>query len=252
MYLRSFYPYLLGSILILCCFTACKQGQPTAVLEIYVLDPLGNRVPKANVNLYRLREDWDTEKNPAKTPEITTETGLIRFVNLEAGTYYIDVEKDSLNNWEGKVETTVKSVGAFYVNTEFVIVKDSKSSDVASAEGKKWLANTVKQFNTTTAVKDLSVDFRCRLDNILVFYKSGRYEIESRGDKCSVNETPIEQTGTWKFNDASTTITLRGDGREPVTWTVLVSNKDKLIFQEVLLNPFFGLTNSDITYTLFE
>ncbi len=247
MYLRILYIYLL-----LCCLTACRQGQPTAVLEIYVLDPLGDRVPQANVNLYRLKEDWDMEKTPAKTPEITTATGLIRFVNLEAGTYYIDVKKDSLNNWEGKVETTVKSVGAFYVNTEFVIVKDSKSSDVASAEGKKWLATTVKQFSTTTAIKDLIPTFRCRLDNVLIFYKSGIYEIAGRGDKCSVNETPIEQTGTWNFNESGTTITLRGNGKEPVTWTVLVSDKDKLVFQEVLFNPFFGLTNSDITYTLFE
>jgi hypothetical protein len=247
MYLRILYLYLL-----LYCLVGCRQGQSTAVLEIYVLDPLGDRVPMANVNLYRLKEDWDKEKNFAKTPETTTVTGLIRFVNLEAGTYYIDVKKDSLNNWEGKVETMVKSVGAFYVNTEFVIVKDSKSSDVASAEGKKWLATTVKQFNTTTTIKDLSLDFRCRLDNVLIFYKSGVYEIEGRGDKCSINETPIEQTGTWKFNDAGTAITLRGNGKEPVTWTVLVSDKHKLVFQEVLVNPFFGLTSSDITYTLFE
>ena len=248
MYLRILYL----SLLLLCCFTACRQGQPTAVLEIYVLDPLGNRVAKANVNVYRAKEDWDEEKNPAKTPEITTTTGLIRFVNLEAGTYYIDVKKDSLNNWEGKVETTVKSIGAFYVNTEFVIVKDSKSSDVASAEGKKWKAITVKQFSTTSNVENLSPEFRCRLDNVLVFYKSGRYEIEGRGDKCSVSETPIEQAGTWQFNDTGTTITLKGDGRKPVTWIVLTSNKDKLVFQEVLPNPIFGLTNSDITYTLFE
>jgi len=246
-YLRSLYLSLL-----IICFTACKQGQSTSVLEIYVLDPLGNRVTKADINIYRTKEDWDQEKNPAKTAEITTATGLIRFVNLEAGTYYIDVKKDSLNNWEGKVATKVQSIGAFYVNTEFVVVKDSKSSVVASSVGKKWQAITVKQFNTTTPVEMLASAFRCRLDNILIFYKSGRYDMEGRGIKCSVSETPIEQTGTWSFNDTGTRITIKGDGRDAITWTVIVSNKDRLVFQEVLPNPFFGLTNSDVTYILTE
>ncbi|TAH19107.1 MAG: hypothetical protein EAZ08_09535 [Cytophagales bacterium] len=246
-YLRSLYLCLL-----VICFAACRQGQPTAVLEIYVLDPLGNRVDKANINIYRTREDWNEEKNPAKTAEVTSLTGLIRFVNLEAGTYYIDVKKDSLNNWEGKVETTVKSVGAFYVNTEFVIVKDSKSSDVASSVGKRWQAITVKQFDRTTPVTMLDNAFRCRLDNVLIFYKSGRYDIEGKGIKCSVSETAIEQTGTWSFNDTGTRITIKADGRDAINWTVISSSKDRLIFQEVLPNPFFGLTNSDITYILTE
>lgn len=249
MYLRILYLYLL-----LCCLSACRQGQSTAVLEIYVLDPLGDRVPNASVNLYRLREDWDMEKNPAKIPEMTTVTGLIRFVNLEAGTYYIDVQKDSLSNWEGKIETTVKSVGAFYVNTEFVIVKDSKSSDIASAVGKKWIATTVKQFNTTTPVKDINDrTFKCRLESTLIFYKSGLYAVEGKGDKCTANEIPIGQAGRWEFNSAGTTITLRGNGKTPITWTVLVSEKDKLVLRELLFNPFLSITtNTDITYTLFE
>jgi hypothetical protein len=242
-YLFYFYLLLFGIT-----FSGCEKGQSTAVLEIYVLDPLGNRVDSAMVNIYRTREDWENEENEIKPSETTPETGLIRFVNLEAGTYYLDVKKDLFNNWEGKIETTVQSIGAFYVNTEFIIVKESRSADVALSKGKKWKPSTLKQLGRTFEIDALDPPFRCRYDNILIFYKSGKYEIQGMGLKCTTIEMPIVESGTWRFNDTGTVLTLTVEGKTPITWNVLESSRTKLLFQESLFNPFFGLTNSDITY----
>ncbi len=233
-------------------FSACEKGQSTAVLEIYVLDPLGNRLTGAEINIYRTREDWEKEENGIKPPEITPETGLIRFVNLEAGAYYIDVKKNLFNNWEGKIETNVQSIGAFYVNTEFIIVKESRSGDVALSKGKKWKASNIKQFGNTVAVENISEPaFRCRYDNVLIFYKSGKYEIQGAGLKCATAEMPTVESGTWQFNDTGTIITLKVEGKTPVTWGVLESSRTKLLFQESSFS-LLGLINTDVTYLPVE
>jgi hypothetical protein len=237
-------------VLICCLFSvSCREGQPTAVLEVYILDALGNRVTNANVNIYKFKEDWEKEQNEMKPAEVTTETGLIRFVNLEEGTYYIDVKKGSTNNWEGKIETSVQSIGAFYVNTEFIIVKESRAGDVAQANGRKWKASTLRQFGRTSNIQDLDASFRCTYDNVLIFYKGGRFEIVGSGLKCSASEMLIVERGIWKFNDTGTAINLKSDIRE-VNWGVLESSPTRLFFQETLLSPIFGSFNIDITYLI--
>lgn len=229
---------------------ACEQGQSTAVLEIYVLDPLGNRVVGATVNIYRFREDWEQEKNPTKTAEITNETGLIRFVNLEAGTYYVDVVKNGLNNWEGKVETTVQSVGAFFVNTEFIIMNNSKSGDVATAQGKSWRVIAIEQSGRSTPVDKIDDSFRCRFDNVITFYKGGRYDLKKGvGTKCNPNDAPLVGSGTWKFNETGTVITLQAMGQPALTWTVLKSSSTNLTFRDAIITP-FGVISTDIIFVL--
>lgn len=227
---------------------ACKEGQPTAVLEVYVLDVLGNRVENAKVNIYKFKEDWEKEQNTLKPEEVTTTTGLVRFVNLEEGTYYIDVQSRTQNNWEGKIETIVQSIGAFYVNTEFIIVKESRSGDVAQANGRKWRAVSLLQLGKLTPVEQLEPVFRCTYDNILIFYKGGTYAIEGRGVKCQADEPAIVEQGTWRFNEAGTVLTLRSSNRE-VNWAVLESSPNRVVFQESILT-ILGVVNVDVTYVL--
>jgi hypothetical protein len=233
-------------ILLVC--HACKEGQPTAVLEVYVLDVLGNRVENAKVNIYKFKEDWEKERNALKPEEVTTTTGLVRFVNLEEGTYYIDVQSRTQNNWEGKIETTVQSIGAFYVNTEFIIVKESRSGDVAQANGRKWRAVSLLQLGKLTPVEQLEPIFRCTYDNLLIFYKGGTYTIEGRGVKCQADEPAIVERGTWRFNEAGTVLTLRSSNRE-VNWAVLESSPTRVVFQESILT-ILGVVNIDVTYVL--
>jgi len=227
---------------------ACKEGQPTAVLEVYVLDVLGNRVENAKVNIYKFKEDWEKEQNAIKPEEITSSSGLVRFVNLEEGTYYIDVQSKTQNNWEGKISTTVQSIGAFYVNTEFIIVKESRSGDVAQANGRKWRAIALFQLGRTTPIDQLEPVFRCTYDNLLIFYKGGTYTIEGRGLKCRADEPTIIERGTWKFNEAGTVLTLRSDLRE-VSWAVLESSPNRVVFQESI-PTILGVVNIDVTYVI--
>ncbi len=227
---------------------ACKEGQPTAVLEVYVLDILGNRVENAKVNIYKFKEDWEKEQNAIKPEEITASSGLVRFVNLEEGTYYIDVQSKTQNNWEGKIATTVQSIGAFYVNTEFIIVKESRSGDVAQANGRKWRAISIFQLGRTTPVEQLEPIFRCTYDNLLIFYKGGSYVIEGRGVKCRADEPAIIERGTWKFNETGTVLTLRSGIRE-VSWAVLESSSNRVVFQESIPTV-LGVVNIDVTYVI--
>ena len=226
-------------LLLLSCLLACEQGQSTAVLEIYVLDPLGNRVAGATVNIYRFREDWEKEQNPIKPAEISDAKGLIRFVNLESGNYFIDITKEEFNNWAGKVETIVQSQGAFFVNTEFIIINNNKTSDLANAQGKVWLTSGIVQAGTFTPINRVPIEFICRFNNVITFFKSGRYELrKGDGTSCKVSDAPLVGTGTWKFNETGTIISLKMSGQPDINWNVIESGKNRFVFQDVLITIF--------------
>jgi hypothetical protein len=226
-------------ILFLPLLFACEQGQSTAVLEIYVLDALGNRVEGATVNIYRFREDWEKEQNPIKPPEVSGATGLIRFVNLDEGVYYIDITKSELNNWTGKIETKVQSVGAFFVNTDFIIINNNKASDIANATGKTWLTTGILQAGTLTPIDRVPREFVCRFNNVIVFYKSGRYELrKGDGITCRTSDAPLVGAGTWRFNEAGTIITLKMEGQPDISWSVIESGKNRFVFQDFIITIF--------------
>ena len=74
---------------------------------------------------------------------------------------------------------------------------------IASTEGKKWLLNEViiDSSDITSSLES------CFLDNERIFYSDNTYEI-TEGDTTCVGETDVTENGTWKFNDAKTTLKL--------------------------------------------
>lgn len=74
-------------------------------LEITVRDNLGNVVEGAEVKLFNTKEDYQKEQNLIEGAEITDEKGRVKFVNLDAKEYYVNVEKGDMNNYGAGIKT---------------------------------------------------------------------------------------------------------------------------------------------------
>ncbi len=80
-------------------------------LEITVRDRLGNVVEDAEVQIYRTYDDYQEETNPVAEMQKTDKKGRVLFKNLDAKSYYVNVQKGTMNNHgEGEmVDTLVKN-----------------------------------------------------------------------------------------------------------------------------------------------
>lgn len=203
----------------------CGEGQPNAVLELYVLNGFGDGVPNAQVAIYRTREDWLNETNPVKPPKQTADNGVVRFVGLEAGEYYINAVSDSLNNWEGKFRTTVKSIGSFYVNTEFTVISKNNSGLLAGAGGKRWRIVDV----TLNGQPFPGGIAPCVRDNFNIFFKANKFVRDEGATKCAASD-PQTLEGTWRFNSTGTDL-IFDYGNEIEVWKIIDISKDLLRFQ---------------------
>ncbi|MCS6967500.1 MAG: hypothetical protein RMJ44_03660 [Cytophagales bacterium] len=204
---------------------ACGEGQPNAVLELYVLNSFGDGVANAEVAIFRTREDWLNETNPVKPPKKTAQNGVVRFVGLEPGEYYINAVADSLNNWEGKFRTVVKSIGSFYVNTEFTVINKNNSSLLAGPGGKRWRITEV----TLNAQPFPTGVPACVRDNLNIFFKSNKFIRDEGPTKCSPTD-PQRLEGTWRFNPTGTDL-IFDFGNEVEVWKIIDISRNLLRFQ---------------------
>jgi len=67
-------------------------------LTITVLDDTGNFQEEASVTLYKTEEDYRASKNPAVPSQLTDKKGRVKFKNLEAIVYFVEVRKGEKNN----------------------------------------------------------------------------------------------------------------------------------------------------------
>jgi len=211
--------------IIACLLASCGEGQPNAVLELYVLNSFGDGVPNADVAIYRTRKDWLNETNPVKPPKKTAENGVVRFVGLEAGEYYINAVSDSLNNWEGKFRTNVRSIGSFYVNTEFTVISKNNSGLLAGPGGKRW-----RIFDVTLNGQPFPSGIpSCVRDNFNIFFKANKFVRDEGPTKCTASDPQILE-GTWRFNSTGTDL-IFDYGNEIEVWKIIDISKDLLRFQ---------------------
>ncbi|WP_448519986.1 hypothetical protein [Rhodoflexus sp.] len=220
---RQIMPLLIGCVAFL--FGGCGEGQPNAVLELYVLNGFGDGVPDAEVALYRTREDWLNEKNPVKPPRKTAENGIVRFVGLEAGEYYFNAVSDSLNNWEGKFRTNVRSIGSFYVNTEFTVISKNNSGLLAGPGGKRWRITEV----TLNGQPFPSGIPSCVRDNVNIFFKANKFVRDEGPTRCNPTD-PQMLEGVWRFNSTGTDL-IFDYGNEIEIWKIIDITDTLLRFQ---------------------
>lgn len=74
-------------------------------LKITVRNDLGNTVENVAVQLFLTEEDYRNETNPATEVAYTDEKGEVKFSNLEPRVYYVNAEKDDMNNIGAGVAT---------------------------------------------------------------------------------------------------------------------------------------------------
>jgi hypothetical protein len=218
--------FLLGTILLL---SACGEGQDTAVLEMYVINSLGEEVEGAEVTLYATREAWRRGEAPVKEPAVTDRTGVVRFVGLADGDYFFDVVKSDTTNWAGRISTNIESVGSFFVNRVFVVIASNQTSRLVARAGKRWQTNsytvTINSPFGGTITQPLNP---CEQDDVYVFYKDNLYAKEDGASRCA--STPALVQGTWRLLDNDTRLSLTqtdADGNPVGTarvWTVVQLN----------------------------
>ena len=73
-------------------------------LTITIRNDLGNTVDGASVKLYEKEEDYSKEENVA-AQGVTDAKGIVKFKELKAIPYFVQVEKEDLNNFGGGEQT---------------------------------------------------------------------------------------------------------------------------------------------------
>jgi hypothetical protein len=217
--------FLLGTV---CCLGACGEGQDTAVLEMYVINSLGEEVAGAEVTLYANREAWRRGEGPIKEPAMTDRTGVVRFVSLADGDYFFDVIKGDTTNWAGRISTNIESVGSFFVNRVFVVISSNQTSRLVAKAGKRWQTSN----HTITINSPLGgtiTQTTCEEDDVYTFFKDNLYTKED-GTTTRCANTPALVQGTWRLLDNDTRLSLTqtdADGN-PVgaarVWTIVQLN----------------------------
>jgi len=74
-------------------------------LEITVRDNLGNLVEGAEVQIFNNKEDYQKEESSVKGIRYTDEKGRVKFSDLDAQEYYVNVEKGDMNNYGAGIKT---------------------------------------------------------------------------------------------------------------------------------------------------
>jgi hypothetical protein len=89
--------------MLLSAFPAESQRIQTS-LRITVRNDLGNLVENAKVTLYASEDDYNNSENPVQEFAYTNQKGEVRFRDLQPKSYFVDVQKDDLNNEGGGVK----------------------------------------------------------------------------------------------------------------------------------------------------
>lgn len=74
-------------------------------LEVTVRDNLGNVVEDAQVQLFNTKEDYQQETNQIQGLKTTDGKGRVKFTDLDAKEYYVNVEKGEMNNYGAGIKT---------------------------------------------------------------------------------------------------------------------------------------------------
>ena len=118
-------------LLSFCVFlSSCREGvvEPVRLLELYVVDTLGLPVPNAKVEFYFTETALNTSTNQIIETLYTNNEGVVKVtLDVDIFDYYVNIEKDELNNWYtdtfvnlpnllGKNRTTITLSNPFQIN----------------------------------------------------------------------------------------------------------------------------------------
>ena len=180
----------LGSITI---FWACDTPTPYGDLIITILDDRGNLIENAEVTLYLSLEDYQQEINPFRETLLTDAEGSISIFNLTDSAYYINVEKEILNNWENAVDVQLIKTENGFNNARTFIISNTKTGILSNANGKAW------EINTLTSLPNINIP-ACLLDNHFVFFKNQKYQQIEGSAMCNASDPDLVSQADWQFS----------------------------------------------------
>lgn len=219
---------LLTLSLLLFLFNSCRDDEPMVtptILEITIVDEDVLPVEGADVTLYSSLDNWLSESNPVRG--LTSDTaGIVIFTDLDTGEYFIDIQKELLNNWESGAK---KTVFANLVNSTRITVSETKSGLLSSAQGKKW--NLKGYIRNDVDVYDFLED--CAKDSERTFFKGPTLgsAVISPGELICDSEGNAEE-GIWQFSPDQNNIdiTLPFDD---FRWNIELLTEDSLRYSYI-------------------
>lgn len=184
------------------CLFSCGQTKTSNILVLNIIDLKSDFQEFMTVNIYKSFEDWQQEQNPVQTAKISDKKGEVRFFDLDLPSYFIDIQKDSISNWDSKNEVKLNLQGSsFSINQQTIIVKSSKKWLLSKAIGKKWLLDEAIASSgpplSTTSIENI---LPCLKLGNFVFLKSGK--LIKNCDKGGFTE------GTWQINTEETVLNV--------------------------------------------
>ncbi len=242
---QQLYWVLNGLSLLFLCLSACDTPTPYGDLELLVLDDDGQLIENARVSLFLTREDYELEQNAINEADSTDEDGSLQFFNLLNTTYFVNVVRGNLNNWEGNVEIQLRQTENGFNNSEIIVIKNSKSGILANVEGKSW---EIEQILVGNIDVTNDPDFICSVDDQLTFFKNSVLLEDEGLEKCD-DTAPQTVEGTWRINEAETAIIIErtdsegSDEANTIELSIISISEDAL-----RLVVFIQQTFADITY----
>ncbi len=144
-------------------FLACGKLEENIILEIFAYNEQTQIQTQATISLYTSEADWIEEEN-ALISQKTDDLGKVVFDNLLIGSYWIDAQKDSRNNWELTNRLDLQAKGEVSLKTQFLILSPNPSGLLSSATGKRW--------KMTEIITEPTINIPiCRFDDEWVIYK---------------------------------------------------------------------------------
>lgn len=174
---------LISAIVLFSCST---DDEFDTSLEIEVISLEGEKVPDAEVRIYKSLIDSQEERSVVSTT-YTDDEGISVVKGLKPDAFYqINVSKNSLTNWTEKTISPYIALGENKYETK---IYENWFSNIASSGGKSWSAREIRIGNEFFTYLD------CFSDNRHKFLKNGSF-IYRANSPCSEFDYP-SYTGTW-------------------------------------------------------
>jgi hypothetical protein len=134
----SFILFIFTSFFVLL-FSSCREGivEPTRLLELLVVDSLGVPVPNAKVDFYFTETALQTKGSQIIETLYTNQEGMVKVaLDVEIFDYYVNVEKNELNNWY--TNTVVSLPNLREKNTVTIVINNPFEAKLTGRYKKRW------------------------------------------------------------------------------------------------------------------
>lgn len=205
----SLFVLVFSSLLVL---TSCegREGieEPIRLLDLYVVDTAGLPVPNAKVDFFLNENDLMKDQNPIMKSFYSDKEGRVQVaLDFKIFDYYVNIEKEDLNNWY--TTTIVKTPNLLIENVNTVTIKNSIQAQLTGRYEKRWQ-------QTAHIINGNPSNLNCF--NQLYHNFIRRSEVTSEEDidgriqkfQSNVCTSPEKPAGfnVWKYNQEDNTMVL--------------------------------------------